>query len=164
MPSAVRVGRGAPGARGRGQAPTIRRGAGAVRERRAARGCARGRGHGAVGARLAYASAMQVPPLLIATSAVSVAFMVLFPWLVALLVRPRLGVGWGNFFAGMLVFTLVQTVTRVPAVQILQSAIGPQLSGSPALLWGWLAVLALTAGLFEEVGRYFGYRWLIREP
>ncbi|HEX5416680.1 MAG TPA: YhfC family glutamic-type intramembrane protease, partial [Chloroflexota bacterium] len=37
-----------------------------------------------------------------------------------------------------------------------------KIQGSLTLTLIWLAFLALTAGLFEEVGRYVGYRWLFR--
>src|SRR5512135_27806 len=33
---------------------------------------------------------------------------------------------------------------------------------STAFLWTWLVILALTAGIFEEVGRYLGYRIFMR--
>jgi uncharacterized membrane protein YhfC len=29
-------------------------------------------------------------------------------------------------------------------------------------MWSWLVVLALSAGVFEEVGRYVGYRLFMR--
>ncbi len=53
-------------------------------------------------------------------------------------------------------------MTRVPLVQFAQLALRPYLEGSAVLRWTWLFVLSLTAGLFEEIGRYVGYRWLLR--
>jgi uncharacterized membrane protein YhfC len=53
-------------------------------------------------------------------------------------------------------------LTRIPIVQITQTFIAPALQSSQTLTYGWFAVLALTAGLFEEVGRYLGYRFLIK--
>lgn len=94
--------------------------------------------------------------------AISVAFMIVYPIVVAIWVHRRLKVGWRYFGYGALIFFLFQLVTRVPAIQITQAALAPRLRSEPALLWGWLLVAALTAGLFEEVGRYVGYRWLMR--
>jgi len=94
--------------------------------------------------------------------AINVAFMIVYPIVVAVWVHRRLHVSWRYFGYGALIFFLFQLVTRVPAIQIAQAALAPQLKTSPGLLWGWLLVAALTAGLFEEVGRYVGYRWLMR--
>jgi uncharacterized membrane protein YhfC len=88
----------------------------------------------------------------------AIVFEILFPLLLALVISRRLKVGWRYFLYGALVFFVCQLILRVPAVQVIQTLISPQLQASPALLWGWLFILALTAGLFEEVGRYLGYR------
>jgi uncharacterized membrane protein YhfC len=93
---------------------------------------------------------------------VQIVFVIVFPIVVAVLVRRWLKVGWRYFWIGALIFFLSQVITRVPAVQVIQAQIAPQLQASPTLLWGWLVVLALTAGLFEEVGRYLGYRFLMK--
>jgi uncharacterized membrane protein YhfC len=53
-------------------------------------------------------------------------------------------------------------ITRVPAVQVAQIYLAPILQSSQTILYLWFAVLALTAGLFEEVGRYLGYRYLVK--
>jgi len=94
--------------------------------------------------------------------AMSVAFMIVYPAVVAIWVHRELRVTWRYFGYGALIFFLFQLVTRVPAIQITQAALAPRLQSSAALRWGWLLVVALTAGLFEEVGRYVGYRWLMR--
>lgn len=80
----------------------------------------------------------------------------------AVIAHRRLHVGWRYLAYGALVFFVFQLLTRVPAVQLIQAALADQLKASPTLTWTWLVVLALTAGLFEEVGRYFGYRALMR--
>jgi uncharacterized membrane protein YhfC len=84
------------------------------------------------------------------------------PVVLAVVVRRRLGLSWRYIAYGALIFTLFQLVTRVPAVFALQGVVGPALAGSRPLQIAWLAGLALSAGLFEEVGRYIGYRWLMR--
>lgn len=87
---------------------------------------------------------------------------ILLPLALALLVQRRLGVGWRYFAYGALIFLLFQLVTRVPLVQLIQSQIAPALQASRTLLVAWIALLSLTAGLAEEIGRYVGYRWLMR--
>lgn len=95
----------------------------------------------------------------------SVVFVVAYPLVLAVLAHRRLHVGWRYLGYGAIVFFVFQLATRVPAVQFIQTAIAPQLKASTALMWTWLAVLALSAGVFEEVGRYVGYRFLMRrEP
>jgi len=88
----------------------------------------------------------------------AVIFVVVYPLVLAVVAHRRLHVGWRYLAYGAIVFFVFQLATRVPAVQLIQSAIGEQLKASPALMWTWLVILALTAGLFEEVGRYIGYR------
>lgn len=107
----------------------------------------------------------QVTPvsnLWLAALAAAVVFEILFPLTLALVVRRRFGVSWRYFLYGALIFFLFQLVSRVPAVQVIQSFIQGQLLASTGFLVAWLAILSITAGLFEEVGRYIGYRWLMR--
>jgi uncharacterized membrane protein YhfC len=87
---------------------------------------------------------------------------IILPLLVGLAIRRRLGVGWQYFGYGALIFLLFQVISRLPLTQILQASLGQQLLASTPLLLGWLFFLSLTAGLFEEIGRYVGYRWLMR--
>jgi uncharacterized membrane protein YhfC len=97
-----------------------------------------------------------------AATLVAIVLEIALPIALALVTRRRLGVGWRYFGYGALIFFLFQMISRVPIVQVTQALIGPQLRASFALQVGWLVVLVLTAGLFEEVGRYVGYRWLMR--
>lgn len=98
----------------------------------------------------------------IVAMAATIAIQIILPLALGLLVRRWLGVGWRFFAYGMLIFFVFQMATRVPAVQIVQTALGPRLGTTSPLYWGWVISLALTAGLFEEVGRWVGYRWLFR--
>jgi uncharacterized membrane protein YhfC len=105
-----------------------------------------------------------VQTIVIVSWALAVAIMVLWP------------VGWAIWFArryrikrvvylyGALVFFVFQIITRVPALQVLNSWLGPKLQGAPTLQIVYLAALGLSAGLFESVGRWVGYRWLFRDP
>jgi uncharacterized membrane protein YhfC len=88
-------------------------------------------------------------------------FAIAYPLVLALVARRRLGVGWRYFWFGALIFLLFQVVTRIPAITVVGSVFGKQIRSSPTLLYVWLAVLVLTAALFEEIGRYIGYRWLM---
>ena len=92
----------------------------------------------------------------------TVVFVVAYPLVLAVVAHRRLHVGWRYLAYGAIVFFVSQLATRVPAVQLIQSAISEQLKASQALMWTWLILLALTAGLFEEVGRYIGYRVFMR--
>ena len=92
----------------------------------------------------------------------AIVFEILFPLLLAFVISRRFKVGWRYFLvrrAGLL---------RLPAHSACAGRAGdPDAHRATAanittLLWGWLFILALTAGLFEEVGRYLGYRIFMR--
>ncbi len=99
----------------------------------------------------------------IACDTVAVAFMILYPLVLAFIARRRLRVSWRYFGYGALIFFLFQLISRVPLVTILGTVLAPQLKSSPVFLYAWLIMLPLTAALFEEFGRYIGYRWLMRK-
>jgi uncharacterized membrane protein YhfC len=106
---------------------------------------------------------MALDPALVFGFALAIVFDILFPLVVGYAIHRRFGVRWRFFLYGALVFLLSQLLTRIPIVQITQGFIAPALQSSQTLLYGWFVVLALTAGLFEEVGRYLGYRFLIKD-
>jgi len=89
-------------------------------------------------------------------------FEILLPIALILIVRARLRVGWRYAAYGALIFFLFQIVTRVPLIQLLQYFLTPTLKSSRPLLIAFLFFAALTAGIFEEVGRYVGYRWFMK--
>jgi uncharacterized membrane protein YhfC len=99
-------------------------------------------------------------------TAVAVAFVIAYPLVLGAIARKKLAVGWKYFWFGALVFLVFQLVTRVPVVTVLQDTVlAHLLRTSVAFTWIWLVILALTAGIFEEVGRYVGYRlFMRREP
>lgn len=101
-------------------------------------------------------------PAWVAATIMAIAFVILYPLVLAVIANRRLKVSWKYFAYGALIFFVFQLITRVPAVIVIQAAITPQLQASPVLLYTWLAILVLTAGLFEEVGRYVAFRWLMR--
>ena len=98
----------------------------------------------------------------LASSVIAIAFAILYPLVLAFIAHRRLNISWKYFGYGALIFFLFQIISRVPIVTVLGGVLAPQLRASPVFLYTWLAILALTAGLFEEVGRYVGYRWLMR--
>src|SRR5436305_1835612 len=104
---------------------------------------------------------LHINPAWIAAMIFTIGFVIVYPLLLAIVAHRRLGVSWRYFGFGALIFFLFQIITRVPAVQVIQGLITPQLQASKALLIAWFVLLALTAGLFEEVGRYVGYRWFM---
>ena len=91
----------------------------------------------------------------------AIAFYVLFPIALIIIAHSRLKVGWRYAGYGALIFFLFQIITRVPAIQVAQYFLAPTLRSSQVALWAFTFVAALTAGIFEEVGRYLGYRWFM---
>ncbi len=91
-----------------------------------------------------------------------------FPILLGIWFAKRYGVRVAPFLYGAAIFLVFQLLTRVPAVQLLSQAIGqrllagPRIGDVPVLQILYLLFLALTAGLFESVGRWVGYRFLFR--
>lgn len=88
-------------------------------------------------------------------------FEVALPIALIAIARSRLKVGWRYAAYGALIFFIFQLITRLPLIQVLQYFLLPHISSSRPLLIAFLVFAALTAGLFEEVGRYLGYRWFM---
>ena len=105
--------------------------------------------------------ATEPDPWLVPCYVVAIAFQLLFPLALATWVRRRYpGARWRFFGLGAVVFFVSQLLTRIPLIQLAQYFLRGALKRSTGLLVGWLAFAAVTAGLFEEVGRYLGFRWL----
>src|SRR5215469_1362568 len=102
-----------------------------------------------------------VPSSWIAATVAAIVFEIAFPLALAVIVQRRLKIGWRYFFFGVIIFLLFQLVSRVPVLEALGVVLAPQLKSSRAFLLAFLGMEALTAGIFEEVGRYVGYRWLM---
>jgi len=105
---------------------------------------------------------IQISGALIGTTIAAILFEILFPLVLAFVVGRKLGESWRYFGYGALIFFLFQIISRVPIFQVTQALIAPQLQASSALRFAWLVIAASTAGLFEEIGRYVGYRWLMK--
>jgi uncharacterized membrane protein YhfC len=96
------------------------------------------------------------------STAIATLFVILYPVVLAIIANRRLKVSWRYAGYGVLIFFLFQMISRVPLVIWLQNLFAPALNASATLRFSWIAVLALSAGLFEEIGRYVAYRWLMR--
>jgi uncharacterized membrane protein YhfC len=105
---------------------------------------------------------IQISGALIGTTIAAILFEILFPLVVAFVVGRKLGVSWRYFGYGALIFFLFQIISRVPIIQVTQALIAPQLRASSMLRFVWITIAAATAGLSEEIGRYIGYRWLMK--
>lgn len=95
-------------------------------------------------------------------ASITALFAIFYPIVLAITLSKRLRVDAHYAGFGALIFFLFQIITRIPLVQVVGGALAPQLKSSQLVLMLWLVTLALTAGLFEEIGRYAGYRWLMR--
>ena len=92
----------------------------------------------------------------------SALFAIFYPIVLAIVLGKRLRVDAHYAGYGALIFFLFQVITRIPLVQVVGGTLAPTLKASQLAALLWLVALALTAGLFEEIGRYVGYRWLLR--
>lgn len=100
-------------------------------------------------------------PWLIAAVGATALFTILYPILLAVFTHRRLAAPWRYFAIGAGIFILFQVATRIPVISVIEVLVGQQIRSSPWLLAGWLMLLSFTAGLFEETGRYVGYRWMM---
>jgi len=93
---------------------------------------------------------------------ISLLLSVMFPLVVAIVVHRRLRFVWKSVLVGTLVFLVFQILTRIPLLGYLQQNLWYQtFSATYPLIAGFL--LALSAGLFEEIGRYVGFRLFLRK-
>jgi len=93
--------------------------------------------------------------------AFSAIFVVVYPLTLAFLIWRRYMVSWRYFAYGVGIFTIFQLMSRIPLVQLAQALLGAEIRASSLLTAAWLILLAFSAGLFEEFGRYVGYRWIM---
>lgn len=100
---------------------------------------------------------------LLSTLIIAAVVVILAPVLVGVWLARRWRVPWRVFFYGALVWFVFQYITRIPALQVLGPTVANLLSQSVWYKYGWFLFLALTAGLFEEGGRYLGYRFFEKD-
>ena len=100
---------------------------------------------------------------LLSTLVIAVVVVILAPILLGVWFARRWRVSWWGFFYGSLAWFVSQYITRLPLLQVLGPTIANQLSQSVWYKYGWFLFLALSAGLFEEGGRYLGYRFFEKD-
>jgi uncharacterized membrane protein YhfC len=106
---------------------------------------------------------VHVSPALLVMAVVATVFVVVLPFLFGGIAHKKLAVGWKYFWFGALVMLVFQPLTRVPLIEVLQNTVlASLLRTSTTFTWIWVAIQAVTAGLFEEGGRYIGYRLFMR--
>ncbi len=103
--------------------------------------------------------------LLVANLGVAAIICTVLPVMAGLLIARRCHVSWRYWFLGAGVFLLFQVLTRIPAMAWLQTRPSVQKAlNDPILLTVFLFVAALTAGLFEEGGRWLALRFAVKPP
>jgi uncharacterized membrane protein YhfC len=101
-------------------------------------------------------------PGVAAALAVSTGLALVGPAVAVVIWRWRTGAPWRAVGAGALVFFVSQLVLRLPWQAPLAAWVARS-TGAQGPAWiGFLLLSSLTAGLFEEPGRWLGYRWLLR--
>lgn len=104
-------------------------------------------------------SLVHVDPSAAAGLALAAAICLVGPIAVAVWWRRRTGASFRAFGAGALVFFVAQIVLRFPW----QIPLGRWVQAHHEWVTPFLLFSAFTAALFEEVGRWFGYRYLVPE-
>jgi uncharacterized membrane protein YhfC len=108
-------------------------------------------------------STLHVSPAWLVMTVVATVFVIVYPFILGAIAHKKLAVGWKYFWFGALVFLVFQLLTRAPLIVVLaDTVLAPLLRTSTTFTWTWLVIEAVTAGLFEEVGRYAGYRLFMR--
>jgi uncharacterized membrane protein YhfC len=102
---------------------------------------------------------LPIDPAAAAGLAIAGAICLAGPVLLAFLWRRRTGAPLSAFGAGALVFFIAQVVLRLPW----QVPLARRVQAHPEWVFPFLIVSAFTAALFEETGRWAGYRYLLRE-
>ncbi len=90
---------------------------------------------------------------------VSLLVQVGYPLAAMLIFRRRTGVTWRVFGLGAVVFAVFQLFTWLPLSFYLDNTIGARLQTAGGA-FAWLLALAFVTSLFEETGRWCGYRFL----
>jgi len=93
--------------------------------------------------------------------AVSACLNIAVPVALVVVVRRRFDVSWRVIFYGALVFLVFQVITRMPAIVLLQYITQEWINASNSNRVIFMLFAALTAGIFEECGRWIGYRYWI---
>jgi uncharacterized membrane protein YhfC len=93
--------------------------------------------------------------------AISLGLIVLFPVVLAIVLYRRYRFSWLAVLVGAVVFLVFQVLTRIPLLGVLgQMPWYQQFAANNFFLF--ILALSFTAGLFEEVGRWLGFRFPLK--
>ncbi len=92
---------------------------------------------------------------------ISLLLSLVLPVVVAVVLHKKLRFVWKSVLVGALVFLVFQILTSIPLLGYLQYNLWYQAFSMSYPIIALLLV-ALSAGLFEEIGRYVGFRLLLR--
>lgn len=95
--------------------------------------------------------------------AISALIAIAAPFAAAFAVHHRTGAPFKYFAVGAAVFLVSQVLLRLPWQLPLNAFVQKSTGGRGALVYAFIAFSALTAGIFEEAGRWLGYRFFIKE-
>jgi len=85
----------------------------------------------------------------------------ILPVILAFILHRKLEFVWKSVLIGALIFLIFQVLTRVPLIGYLSQKIWfKELQMKHFVLYGFL--LALTAGLCEEIGRFIGFKFFLK--
>lgn len=93
---------------------------------------------------------------------VSAAVAIFLPVVLAVVIQRRTQVQWRWLGLGVATFIVSQGLCRLPWQIPLNSYLAPMTKQSAGVLYGWIIASSLTAGLFEETGRYLGFRFFAK--
>ncbi|KAB3528830.1 YhfC family intramembrane metalloprotease [Alkaliphilus serpentinus] len=65
-----------------------------------------------------------------------------------------------SVLVGGLIFFVFQIITRIPLLKMLEKE--PWYNNIMSNIWIYILFLSITAGLFEEVGRFLGFKFLLK--
>ena len=89
-------------------------------------------------------------------------FTIFMPIAVAIFFHKKVKFKWGALFAGVIVFVLMQMVIRIPILQVVLPKMQWYRDMSENI-WLYAIFLGLTAGLFEEIGRYIAFKTVLKK-
>lgn len=102
-----------------------------------------------------------VPTLSFVFMSIAVLISIGVPILLGIWVMKKFKPGFWAVLSGIIIFVAVQVLLRIPAVQIFGlSEFGKTFIANNTLLY--FALLSLTAGIFEEFGRFFAFQVMLK--
>ncbi len=102
--------------------------------------------------------------MIVATVILQILLVVGGPFLLGWWIHRRFRASWSSWGWGALTFTASQVLLRIPLLAVITIALRGRFSGMDpdAAFWINLVALTVSAGLFEEVGRYLVMRYLAK--